>query len=434
MITLSNLRTEPVGEWTRLECDFAWDGDVPNPFKEKTIWFAVKNENADFFSTKVYDPFLLVPYFVAMHYGQDLKICGRVSKKLYRNLTNYAYRILLDYSDELKPIHLEVDGFDQVEQDGRLIGASISCGVDSFTTLYDRFEKETDPEYRVNSVFFFNCGSYGSFYDERSYQGYLKRYRENKPAADELGLPMYLVESNIQFFQDEMGLNRIGHLNLWSCVLCLQRKVCKYYISSSNSYDETLKYNKEVWNEFLDAYSGGSIISLIQTERLELIYDGAQYMRTEKTEHIAEWKIAQKHLNVCFSTAPNCTVCPKCLRTLMTLEIIGKLNGFSQVFDLNVYSRLRFHNHCTQVALYKKDLFSRENVDFARARGMKLPPAWFAHLYYSAYVCAKAALKRVLSRETIEKIKGKLSGGGGNYSRYKTLPPIARFRLRFSAC
>ena len=68
MITLSNLRTEQDSEWTRLICDFAWTGDVPNPFKEKTIWFAMKNENADFFSTKVYDPFLLVPYFVAMHY------------------------------------------------------------------------------------------------------------------------------------------------------------------------------------------------------------------------------------------------------------------------------------------------------------------------------------------------------------------------------
>ena len=59
MITLSNLRKEQAGDWTRLVCDFTWSGDVPNPFTEKTIWFSIKNENADFFSTKVYDSFLI---------------------------------------------------------------------------------------------------------------------------------------------------------------------------------------------------------------------------------------------------------------------------------------------------------------------------------------------------------------------------------------
>ena len=128
MITLSNLRTEQAGEWTRLICDFTWDSDTPNPFTEKTIWFSVKNENADFFSTKVYDPFLLVTYYVAMRYGQDLKICGKVSAKLYHNLTNYIQQIFLDFSDDLRPVKLEVDGFDTVEQEGTLVGAGISCG------------------------------------------------------------------------------------------------------------------------------------------------------------------------------------------------------------------------------------------------------------------------------------------------------------------
>ena len=291
MITLSNLRIESAGEWTRLVCDFAWDGDVPNPFKEKTIWFAMKNENADFFSTKVYDPFLLVPFFVAMHYGQDLKICGKVSKKLYRNLTNYGYRILLDYSDQLKPIHCTVDGFDQVEQNGHLIGASISCGVDSFTTLYDRFEKETDPEYRINSVFFFECGSYGSLYEKKSHDGYLTR-------------------SNIHFFQEEMGLDRIGHFAIWSCILCLQRKIRRYYYSSAHCYDEIDMAHKLYHNCFLDSYCGYYIVPLIQTENIEVIFDGAQYRRTEKIEHIADWSVAQKHLNVCFRYANNCSYCP----------------------------------------------------------------------------------------------------------------------------
>ena len=407
MITLSNLRIEHAGEWTRLVCDFAWDGDVPNPFKEKTIWFAVKNENADFLSTKVYDPFILVPYFVAMHYGQDLKIFGKVSKKLYRNLTNYGYRILLDYSNELKPIHLKVDGFDHAEQDGDLIGASISCGVDSFTTLYDRFEKETDPAYRINSVFFFECGSYGSLYNEESHAGYLTRYEKNKKAADEMGLPLYQLESNIHFFQDEMGLNRIVYFAIWSCILCLQKKVCKYYYSSTHCYDEIDITHRLCQNNSIDSYSGYYIVPLIQTENIEIIYDGAQYRRAEKTEHIADWDIARKHLNVCFRYADNCSSCLKCLRTLFALEVIGKLQDFAQAFDLKKYEKIRFYNHCKQVATYNKDVFSKDNVDFAKVHGMKLPPKWFAYLYAGVFDFSKGLLRKLFYGERWERIKDK---------------------------
>lgn len=407
MITLSNLRTEPAGEWTRLVCDFDWDGNVPNPFKEKTLWFAVKKENEDFFSTKVYDPFLLVPYFIAMQYGQNLKICGKVSKKLYRNLTNYIYQILLDYSDDLKPVKCEVEGFDDVEQGGDLIGASISCGVDSFTTLYDRFINESDPEYKVNSLFFFNCGSYGSYYKKESYEGYLSRYQSNIKVANELNLPVYQVICNLHTLYTPEDQLRVGFLPIWSCVLCMQRKVKKYYISSGFSYKEIAENHSISKNHDLDEYSGSYIIPLIQTERIELIYDGAQFSRTEKTEHIAHWDIVQKHLNVCFRYAENCSYCPKCLRTIFTLETLGKLEDFSVVFDLKQYKKFRFYNHCKQVATYNKDVFSKDNVDFAKAHGRKLPPKWFACLYVGAFDFSHEFLKKIFWGERWEKMKKK---------------------------
>ncbi len=410
MITLSNLRTEQDGEWTRLICDFAWTGDVPNPFKEKTIWFAMKNENADFFSTKVYDPFLLVPYFVAMHYGQDLKICGNVSKKLYKNLTNYIYQIFLDYSDELQPVNLEVDGFDCSEQEGNLIGASISCGVDSFTTLYDRFEKETDPEYRINSVFFFNCGSYGSFYDESSHQGYQSRYEQNKKAAAEMGLPLYQLESNIQFFQDEMGLNRVGTIAMWSCILSLQKRVGRYYYSSSCSYNELVENHRLNHNFNIDEFCGPYLMPLVQTEKLEIIFDGGQYRRTEKTKHIADWSIVQKYLNVCFGFSVNCSLCPKCLRTLFALEAAGELGKFSHVFDLGKYKKRRFYTHCKQVVDYKKDVFAKDNVDFARTQHMKLPPKLFASIYVAGFDFLKTGIRKLIREERWQRIKEKYYG------------------------
>ena len=61
---------------------------------ETTMWFALPNENADMFNVEVYDPFVLVSYYMGMYFGQDVKICGKMSKLLYKNLTSYASQIL----------------------------------------------------------------------------------------------------------------------------------------------------------------------------------------------------------------------------------------------------------------------------------------------------------------------------------------------------
>ena len=328
MMRLSNLRIEDAGEWVQLACDLNWNSNEPNPFRERTLWFKTKKENADFFSTRVYDPFLMTTYYMAMQYGQDLKIEGNVSKKLYRNLTNYVQYIWQDFSDELKPVKLTVEGFDVTEQDGNLIGASISCGVDSLSTLYDRFEKETDPEYRVNAVFYFNCGSLGDYYASHTESLYNARFKLNKSTADELGLPIYRVESNIHTLYSHTIEQRLGYIAIWSCILSMQRKIKRYYISSCLSYEEIIKQHESRRGFDMDEFCGSYLLPLVQTEGLEMIYDGAQRKRTGKTENIADWSVAQKHMSVCVvekETAENCSCCSKCLRTIYALDSLGKL-------------------------------------------------------------------------------------------------------------
>ena len=51
MIEISNLRTEKGTEWTKMVCDIDVT-EIFNPFAEKTMWFAVKNENSWMFSTQ----------------------------------------------------------------------------------------------------------------------------------------------------------------------------------------------------------------------------------------------------------------------------------------------------------------------------------------------------------------------------------------------
>lgn len=406
MITLSGIRVEERGEQVRLICDMDWDGG-DGPFSENTLWFSIKREYAAFFSTKVYDPFVLVPLYLAMYYGQDLKICGKVSKTLYKNVTNYVQRILRDFSDDMKPVQFTVDGFDVPERDADIVGAGISCGVDSLSTVYDRYVKETDPEYRISGLFLFNCGTHGGYDDPRSHTLFAARCKENQRAADDLGLPLYAVESNLHaFFFRNIGEQKVVFFAIWSCILSLQRRVRKYYISSGMGYRQSADYHAHYHDFDMDAFCGSYLLPLIQTESIRLIYDGAQYTRVEKTQNIADWDIARRHLNVCVGvkeTAENCSTCSKCFRTLIVLDALGKLDAFTAVFDLEKYRKVKFRNLCKARLNYGESPFDTDNVDFARAHGIKVPSKLTAFAYIRIYKKVRDAVDYYI----VQRLRGK---------------------------
>ncbi len=99
MITLSNIRIENSGKWTKLVCDIDGISNYIPKVKEKNMWIAVKKENQNMLCSDTYDAFLLVPYFLAMKFGCDLKIEGNVSSILRRNLVNYLSQIFYDFED-----------------------------------------------------------------------------------------------------------------------------------------------------------------------------------------------------------------------------------------------------------------------------------------------------------------------------------------------
>ena len=84
-------------------------------------------------------------------------------------------------------------------------------------------------------------------------------------------------------------------------------------------------------------------VPLIRTEAIELIIDLPQYVRSERLERIADWDIAQKHLNICLrplADGKNCTInCIKCRAAVLTLESQGKTELFADVFDVDLFRR-----------------------------------------------------------------------------------------------
>ena len=378
MIELSGLRRYVTDDNTaRLEADIKFvDMNVEAP--AETLWFEMDANYGGMFVDDTYDPFMLVAMYVAMFHHTDLTIRGNVSKKLYKNLTWYAQKILCDFQSDLAPVKISVEGFAPTEVKGNLIGTGISCGVDSLSTIYDRFVRENDPDYRVNALFFFNCGSNGGADDDFTPVFANSHIKRGISVAGELGLPLVPVDTNLHKLYREEFSDTLFFLSTYACVLALQNAVRRYYMGSGYSY-RAIKANGVKYGDYdLAGFCESYFVPLIKTERVELIPDGCQYRRVDKIKNIADWDIARKHLNVCnyynqASDVPNCGKCSKCFRTLFALEILGKLDNFADVFDIDAYKKASFAYKVGSVQNYDEDTFLADNVDFAKENNFPMP-------------------------------------------------------------
>lgn len=377
MIELSGLRKYVLDDSiVRLEADIKFV-DVDEKFPVDTIYFELDKAFGEMFVEDTYDPFVLVPLWLAMYNHTDLRICGNLSKKLYKNLTWYVQKILCDFFPKFLPVKIFVDGFAPTEAKGTLIGTGISCGVDSFSTIYDRFVREDDLDYKINALFFFNCGSHGNFGDELTQKVFVSRGLRSLNVANELGLPIFFVDTNLHAFRHEEDKSNILFLAFYSCVLALQNVIRRYYVSSGCSYSEIkaggVKYTHCDLANFCESF----LLPLIQTERTELIVDGCQYRRVDKLKNIADWSLAQKYLNVCLTQkdddSTNCGECEKCLRTLLPLEILGKLDAFANVFDVAAYKKISLKYKAQTVANADNNLFFKEHIDLAEENNFPMP-------------------------------------------------------------
>lgn len=371
MIEIRNLRTEEMEDsWTRIVTDIVFT-DMENPYGENTVWFATRTTNKEMLQNDCYDAFMLVPLYLAMYYKQDLHICGKVSKRLHKNIIAYVQTILCDFSSDLSRIHVIVDGYTEPNVMGKtLVGTGISCGIDSLSTIYTHFEQEDDLDYKINALFLFNF----YYYPELRFN-YERRVAFAKKAANDMGLPVYEVDSNLHAFTRRLGTQKIGYISLYSCVFALSKVIRRYYVSSAYSYEEIKQFSKYARDIDMSEFCESYLLPLLSTEDLELVNDGSQYLRTQKTELIADWPIAQKYLNVCIGShgGPNCSKCSKCMRTLIPLNALGVEDKFSSVFDLDVYRKHVFEYKSIFKINGNKDAFSNEIVTYCRNHGEAMP-------------------------------------------------------------
>lgn len=369
------------GGWSRLVADI--HSDIKRRDNESTIWIGVEEENQYMLTDDVYNAFLILPVYMAMYYNTDLYIDGFVSKKLYRNVVDYLQPILCSFSDNLHLINVHVNGFKEANVcENRINATGFSCGVDNLSTIYKYYVQEKDNDYKLNSLFMLNCGWHGEYGSKKTIDIFKARYEMNKPAATTLGLPAYMVDSNLYAFLSFLG-DQAMYFGIYTCVFALEKVISKYYLSSGNSYGELMRFGYKNRNGDFSGYGDAMAIPLLHSDKLVLISDGCQYRRTDKVEGIASWDIAQKYLNVCYvnDASENCSVCSKCIITLLSIEALGLLDAYSSVFDLEKYKKIAYEEKCNLVKHNGRQDFATENYDLFKEKGKKLPSKLESYIY-----------------------------------------------------
>lgn len=248
-----------------------------------------------------------------------------------------------------------------------------------------------DLDYKIDTLFFFHVGQYGDIRNPKTWERAKNRFEVTNSFASEIGLEAIMMNTNLFDFYLPHWEYDAGVFCRLASVLVFQKVLKRYYISGANSYKEFAMMNLLACHVDMAEMSDPIIMPLVSPFGLDVVCDGAQYSRTEKTQHIVDWGLAQRHLNVCVNTsdkhteARNCGCCSKCLRTMMALDSIGALSKFEAVFDSKQWKRHKLQYVSGQIVNYDKDSFAHDNVDFARENGKRLPNKLTAYSIVTLY-------------------------------------------------
>jgi hypothetical protein len=343
---------------------------------ETSLWYSVEAPWVQHLTSERQDGFLLAMLPSAMQMGEDLRVEGVVSEKFFYHLTQHFMKVLSLLYPELKPIKIVADQLERSALPRAGPGGVVSGfsgGIDSFCAFADHFLGEVPDGFRLTYCLSNNVGAHGR--DDNAQGLFQSRCDRFSPLLREWNLPFIRIDSNLHLVVrarngpfPQPGLEKTHLTRNVSAALMLQKLFTRYLYAAGIAIERCY-----IGPATGMGYSDPLTLHLLSTETMECVSTGSQYTRTEKTARVAELPAVQRFLDVCIKRHPgrNCSVCQKCARTLLTLEVLGKVEQFGEVFDLQKYGKVRTR-HMVR-ALSEPDVFLAEIMELARRRNFPIP-------------------------------------------------------------
>lgn len=299
----------------------------------KTLWFSAPEVYAEHFIPNRLDAFLVGLLPVAMEHGENIRVRGDVSEKLLYNINSYLIPVLHKSNFIYKKISISADQTcsEKIEKLSSGGATGFSGGIDSFCTIAEHMSLPETSSYQLKHLLFNNVGAISS-------NVFIEKFDALKSIEKHINLDLIPINSNLGSL---VGIPFVlSHsLRNSACALFLQSLIKNYYYASAFTYD-----NINTKNISDIASLDPVILHLLSTENIEIVASGAQHSRVEKTSIVSDFSISKCMLNVCVAPnrISNCSVCWKCCRTLLTLELLGKIQEYKNAFDLSKWQKARF--------------------------------------------------------------------------------------------
>ena len=326
MIIIDKPKLERREDEVVLSVDFEIEGE------KKELWYSFSRQYEEFLIVDQLDAFVIGLLFLALKTGNDIKLNAPLSARLFYSLNHY----IIDAFCLVNPKYKRIKIIPSTLSTSNLnvynsASTGLSCGIDSFATYFDH-KNESTP-YLIEYFTFFNVGSHGDKGGEQARKIFNERFYNVSEFAKKVSTEVITVDSNLSEIL-HMQFQETYNLRTISCVLLMQKLIKNYYYSSGTRFDHFAFNNREIAD--LDML----IIPNLSTESTSIFVSALKYSRIGRTELISEFSETYEHLDVC--THPykegrdkiNCSECYKCQRTMLTLDLLGKLEFYSEVFNL----------------------------------------------------------------------------------------------------
>lgn len=338
------------------------------------LYYEVPFDYEPYLCTERSNSFVLGILEFAMYKGYNIECEAPLDEALYYQLTNYGMDIITQNLYYMKKIEINAPYTSKVIESHNAVGTGFSAGVDSFYTVLKHLDTQLK-SYNLTHLLIANIGAFTYAATEKTEKIFYKQVEVLSKAVSKLGdIPLLSVNTNYNdlYLMAQIPIELQPHisagtsLKICGCVYALQKLFSKYYIASSFQLD---KFQFDLVPDFALLY----YLKLCSTPFLSFYGSGLEVKRIQKLQYIANNNIVQHYLSI--DLGKNCSRCSKCLRTLLGLYAINKLDDFENVFDIN-----GFKTHLSsRIAEYfadngeKKDGFVQEFVQMCKTNHISIP-------------------------------------------------------------
>ncbi|MCW5556038.1 MAG: hypothetical protein KIS67_28255 [Verrucomicrobiae bacterium] len=366
-VTIHPPSIERNGGCTRVQCRV--DG-----FHQDCIWFKIEPDPGISSVEQIADAFVLPGILGTVACGRDVTFGFAVSEMLLLNLRAAILPLLLRLHPDLFPSTATIKAEGVAREPSAAARGSatgLSCGLDSLATIADLLKLPVSHSRRLAATAFFDTGNHDPLHTGDTSPLFVERTAKARFCAAEIKLPLFVVQSNVDdWFPGAFA--RLHTLRNVSAAFLLAPRVRHYVYANAAPLWATRCSSAD------SAYLDSVLLPLLSTEALTFHSGTPALDSVSKARLIAGLPVAHRHLNVCLYEGHNCSRCEKCLRRMLTLDVVGALQAFSDVFDLEAYADARSWYIGYVLTYASRQAPLQELADAMRATGF-VRSADFAH-------------------------------------------------------